>query len=473
MVTPRTPADVRRRADVRGGRRGYRVPMAVTTLDRKLPAWLVDVALAVAVAAFELLVTSGVADSQAGERSLDAFAYGSIVAASVLLLLRRRWPFAVLAGTVAIDVVYVARLYPGGPGPCVAAVAALATVATRFPPGPALLAGGGALVAELIAVLGFAGQPPLDPAVLRQFAWVSFGLLAGTALRAQRASVEAIGARAREAERTRAEEARRQLGEERLRIARELHDVLAHSLAMIHVQASSGAHVVQRRPEQAQQVLSAIKQASGEALADLRTTVGVLRGGSGDDDERDGAPSAPQPSLARVEELIDGARRAGAQVEVDVTGERRRLPVPVDVAGYRIVQEALTNVVRHAGAGRVRVALTYEDDGIALLIDDDGRGIVASKGGANGAIAGSGDAAAGANGANGAIAGSGDAATGANGAIAGSGDAAAGANGATAGGGHGLAGMRERAALLGGSVEAGPRPGGGFRVRARLPLGAP
>jgi signal transduction histidine kinase len=111
-----------------------------------------------------------------------------------------------------------------------------------------------------------------------------------------------------------------------------------------------------------------------------------------------------------------------------VSGERRRLPVPVDVAGYRIVQEALTNVVRHADARSVRVALAYEDDGVALQIDDDGRGLARPPGGTNGS--------------------------------------------ASNGGGHGLAGMRERAALLGGSVEAGPRPGGGFRVRARLPLGS-
>lgn len=400
-------------------RRGYRVGMAVTARRAALPAWAFDLLLAVGALTFAIAVSAAVADTNPGERPLDGLAYALMAAGAAPLLLRRRWPLAVLAATVAIDVLYISRVYPGGPGPCVSALVALITVAAQRPARTALLAGGAALAAELFAVLALADESVASGAVVRQFVWITVGLLAGAMLRAQRASVEAIGARAREAERTRAEEARRQLGEERLRIARELHDVLAHSLAMIHVQASTGAHVVARRPEQAEQVLSAIKQASGEALADLRTTVGVLRADAAEDGGGEREPAGPQPSLARVEELIDGARRTGADVSIDVSGERRRLPAPVDVAGYRIVQEALTNVVRHAAASRVSVALAYEPDGVALTIDDDGRG-------------------------------------------------AASANGD----GHGLSGMRERAALLGGSVEAGPRPGGGFRVRARLPLGA-
>ncbi|ADB53266.1 sensor histidine kinase [Conexibacter woesei] len=393
--------------------------MAVTARRAALPAWAFDLLLAVAAFVFAVVVSAAVADVGAGERSLDGLAYALMAVGAALLLLRRRWPLGVLAATVAVDAVYISRVYPGGPGPCVSALVALITVAAWRPTRTALLAGGAALAAELFAVLAIAGEGVTSEAVVRQFVWITVGLLAGAMLRAQRASVEAIGARAREAERTRAEEARRQLGEERLRIARELHDVLAHSLAMIHVQASTGAHVVARRPEQAEQVLSAIKQASGEALADLRTTVGVLRADAADGDRGEHEPTGPQPSLARVEELIDGARRAGAEVSIDVSGERRRLPAPVDVAGYRIVQEALTNVVRHAAASSVRVALAYEPDGVALTIDDDGRGAATANGD-----------------------------------------------------GHGLSGMRERAALLGGSVEAGPRPGGGFRVRARLPLGA-
>ncbi|MBB4662261.1 sensor histidine kinase [Conexibacter arvalis] len=419
-ATSRTPAAAARGADplgpapsgpdgAGGGERPARGPLP--------PPWALDVAIALLAGAFAVLVTTAVADRDPGERPLDAFAYVAIAGAAALLLGRRRWPFGVLGATFAIELVYVARGYPGGPGPCVAALIALATAAARIPPRNALWLGGGLLAVELTAVLTLGGRDLLSGPVAAAAGWVAIGTLAGVALRSQRESVAAVAARAREAERTRAEEARRQVGEERLRIARELHDVLAHSLAMIHVQASTGAHVVARRPEQAEQVLSAIKQASGEALADLRTTVGVLRAGA----EQEPEPAGPQPSLARVEELADGARRAGAEVSVDVTGERRRLPVPVDVAGYRIVQEALTNVVRHAAATRVRVALAYEPDAVALVIDDDGRG----------AAAGTGDGAG--------------------------------------GGGHGLAGMRERAALLGGSVEAGPRPGGGFRVRARLP----
>jgi signal transduction histidine kinase len=390
-----------------------------------IPAWLFDIAVVFATMAFAFVVTLGVADQAPGERDFDTFAYAAIAAASLLLLARRRWPFAVLAGTVALDVAYVWRDYPGGPGPCVAATAALATVAVDRSLRTALLAGAGALAAAVAAALVGADEAVLSSKVLVPFAWVTIGLLAGVAVRSQRLAAAETRERMRAAERTRAEEALRQVGEERLRIARELHDVLAHSLATIHVQASAGAHVVARRPEQAEQVLATIKRASQEALDDLRTTVGVLREAA---EAGDGAgadePRRPQPSLTRVEELLDGARRTGARVTIDVTGERRRLPAPVDVAGYRIVQEALTNVVRHAGATAVRVVVDYAPAGVELTVEDDGRGLSSGNG-----------------------------TTGAR------------------GGGHGLAGMRERAALLGGTVETGGRRGGGFRVYARLPAG--
>jgi signal transduction histidine kinase len=416
--------------------------MADDAPHNPLPAWAVDLAVVVGTMAFALVVTLGVADRQPGEEELDAFAFGAIVAASLLLFGRRRWPVAVFAGTVALDFAYVWRDYPGGPGPCVAATAALATIASMRPLRTTLVAAGGALVAVEVAALAGAGASVVSANVLAPFAWITVGVLAGLLARSQRLAAAEARERIREAERTRTEEARRQLGEERLRIARELHDVLAHSLATIHVQASAGAHVVARHPEQAEQVLSTIKQASQEALDDLRTTVGVLRTGaesaaepvsgggglagdaggerSGVASSEDGAPRRPAPSLARVEELLDAARRTGALVTIDITGRRRRLPAPVDVAGYRIVQEALTNVVRHAGATAVSVTVDYAEDGIALTVEDDGRG------------------------------------------------GAPGANGH--GGGHGLAGMRERAALLGGTVETGARRGGGFRVHAKLPL---
>ncbi|HEY4277732.1 MAG TPA: histidine kinase [Conexibacter sp.] len=413
--------------------------MAAADRTVRLPAWMLDLVIAVAAAGFALLITHVAADGQTTERSLDTLAYLLILVASTLLLWRSRWPQLALGGSLALDAVYLARGYPGGPGPCVVALVGLATLAARTPLRGALMLGGGVLVIELITLFAIAGEPVNSGKTLAGVVWVVVGTLIGITIRSQRASVAAVEARAREAERTRAEEARRQVGEERLRIARELHDVLAHSLAMIHVQASTGAHVVERRPEQAEQVLRAIKRASGEALADLRTTVGVLRAGG----EQEPEPAGPQPSLARVEELVDGTRRAGTAVEIEVTGERRRLPVPVDVAGYRIVQEALTNVVRHAAARQVRVALAYEPDGVALVIDDDGRG----------AAVGAGVGVA------------------VNGFVDGGGVGLGGGGPANGGDGHGLAGMRERAALLGGSVEAGPRPGGGFRVRARLPVG--
>ncbi|MGH3389925.1 MAG: sensor histidine kinase, partial [Actinomadura sp.] len=223
--------------------------------------------------------------------------------------------------------------------------------------------------------------------------------------------------RAAQAARTRAEEERRQSSEERLRIARELHDVLAHNISMINVQAGVALHLMDERPEQARTALAAIKEASKEALTEMRSVIGVLRQ-QGDDD----APRTPTAGLARLTELAGRARSAGLTVHVETAGPSRQLPSSVDLAAFRIIQESLTNVTRHAGPGPVSawVRITYGEGDVAVEVDDDGRGGLLL---------------------------------------------------ADDSGGSGLPGMRERAMALGGEFSAGPRPGGGFRVRARLPLG--
>jgi signal transduction histidine kinase len=189
--------------------------------------------------------------------------------------------------------------------------------------------------------------------------------------------------------------------------------VLAHNISLINVQASTALHLLEERPEQARPALEAIKHASRDALSELRGVLDALR-------QADDAPSskAPAPSLARVEELTAQARAAGLEVETVVAGTPRPLPAGVELAAYRICQEAITNVIRHAGSATARVALTYGDDAVVVEVSDDGRG--------------------------------------------------AAPNG-NAGGGNGLPGMRERTAAVGGSLEAGPGPDGGFRVEARLP----
>ncbi|TGB03358.1 sensor histidine kinase [Streptomyces sp. MZ04] len=208
----------------------------------------------------------------------------------------------------------------------------------------------------------------------------------------------------------RAQAAKRRADEERLRMARELHDVLAHSISVINVQAGVGLALLDSDPEQARTALTTIKAASKEALGEVRQVLDTLRA-PGD------APRTPAPGLDRLPELVQQAASAGLTVDVETQGPVVKLPPGADLAAFRIVQEALTNVVRHSGSRHARVLVRYEKTALTLRVDDDGP-----------------------------------------------------ATGADAGGsGNGLAGMRERAAALGGTIEAGPRPGGGFRVTAVLP----
>ncbi|MGW9374905.1 sensor histidine kinase, partial [Streptomyces xanthophaeus] len=211
----------------------------------------------------------------------------------------------------------------------------------------------------------------------------------------------------------RAASERRRVGEERLRIARELHDVLAHSISVINVQAGVGLALLDSDPEQARTALTTIKAASKEALGEVRQVLDTLRA-PGE------APRTPAPGLDRLSELVEQAAAAGLTVEVTVEGQPRGLPPGVDLAAFRIVQEALTNVVRHSGARTARVRLVWQPRDLELHVADDGPATGAPSGGS----------------------------------------------------GTGLVGMRERASALGGSIEAGPRPEGGFAVVARLPVQA-
>jgi signal transduction histidine kinase len=198
-----------------------------------------------------------------------------------------------------------------------------------------------------------------------------------------------------------------------LRIAQELHDVVAHHISLINVQAGVALHLGDTRPEQTATALAAIKDASKEALVEMRSIVGILR----DTDEQ--APRAPVPGLARLDELVGRTAQAGLDVRTSIQGDPRALPVRVDAAAYRIIQESLTNIVRHANASRATVRVGYGDTAVTVQIDDDGRtgGVPPTEG-------------------------------------------------------NGITGMRERATALGGTFDAGPA-GGGFRVTARLPLGTP
>jgi signal transduction histidine kinase len=380
-------------------------------LGRRLlgSARAVDGLLVVGMAVFGVVGSIGAAGNQPDRRPLDALAYALILLGTAALLARRRHPVAVLAVTVATTVAYLALRYPYGPVFLTVwiAVYTLAAAPHRRPPAAfatvaaalvvivatdIALTDREALLGELPGIVAVWGVQFLAP------------LWLGWAVRVRRERA--------------AEEVRRRVDEERLRLARELHDVVAHSIAVVNFQAGVAVHVLDRRPEQARAALLAIKQASREALQELRATVGVLRQLG-----EQGGSRAPLPGLAQLDTLVAGAAGAGRPVEVTVEGERVELPLAVDLAVYRIVQESLTNVARHAGPAKATVRLAFGSREVVVEVTDDGRG------------------------------------------------AAAGAH--PDGGGHGIAGMRERAMALGGELAAGPRPQGGFHVRARLPLGDP
>ncbi|MEV6160390.1 histidine kinase [Streptomyces sp. NPDC052052] len=349
-----------------------------------------------------------------GTRTPEAGSVLLMVLGAVALVRRRREPMAVLAATAVLTAVELVTADPLAPV-MMTTVIALYTVAARTDR-PTTWRVGVLTTAALTAVAMWLGPAPwYSQEHLAIFAWTGMACAVGDAVRSRRAVVDAIRERAERAERTRDEEARRRVAEERLRIARDLHDVVAHHIALVNVQAGVAAHVMDKRPDQAREALAHVREASRSALDELRATVGLLRQ-SGDP----AAPTEPAPGLAVLDELVDTVRRAGLPVEVACTDLRPPLPAAADLAAYRVIQEALTNVRKHAGPGAkaevsvVRVGATAE-----VTVIDNGSG----GGTPNGD-----------------------------------------------GGGHGLLGMRERVTALGGSLTAGPRYGGGFRVHAILPV---
>lgn len=373
---------------------------------------------ALALAVLVAMVVSAFADPHGqdgprfGTRTPSAVSLVLMVPAALALVWRRRRPMVVLAVTGALTIVELVTVDP--PAPVVmSAVIALYTVAARTDRPTTWRVGLLTMAGLTAAAMLFGTAPWYSQENFGVFAWTGMAGAVGDAVRSRRAFIDAIRERAERAERTREEEAGRRVAEERLRIARDLHDVVAHHIALVNVQAGVAAHVMDRRPDQAKEALAHVREASRSALNELRATVGLLRQ-SGDPE----APTEPAPGLALLGELVESVRLAGLPVEVACTDRRPPLPAAVDLAAYRVIQEALTNVRKHAGPGAkaevsvVRVGSTAE----VTVID-------------NGAGGGGGD-----------------------------------------GGGHGLLGMRERVIALGGTLTAAPRYGGGFRVHAILPL---
>ena len=341
---------------------------------------------------------------------------GLVLLHTLPLAARRRFPLAVLATGVASGLVFAALGLP----PDILWVAIPVAVYSVAAYGDRWVSLAGLVVAEVGSVANQLTPGRFQaPTVVSNALFIAAAWLLGHFVGVRRLYVLQLEERTAELEQAREELARRAVTEERLRLARELHDVVAHAMSVIAVQSGVGAHVADTQPKEAAKALGAIEATSRAALEELRRLLGVLR----QEDEPRG-DLAPVPGLADLDSLLAEVAKAGLAVKLQVNGTRPPLPAGVDLSAYRIVQEALTNVVKHAGSARAQVMVGYGDQDVTVEVTDDGRGAVTSAG--DGRV----------------------------------------------GTGHGLIGMRERVQAFGGDLEVGPRPGGGFRVAARLPLAA-
>ena len=372
-----------------------------------------DVLLAAAVAVVgqvEVWAPELVEPSLVGPRAAIA---GFYAFTAVALVARRVWPFAVLLVIAVADAGQFLSIGASeGMGTLVPALVAVYSVAANCERRTALQ--GLALGAAVVLLHEVTNPDNTDlAAVVDAAAWdltVVAAWLAGAYVRTRRLYVAELGERAARAEREREERAQQAAAAERARIARELHDVIAHGVSVMVVQSEAAAEVLDRQPERARHALERIQTTGREALVELRRLLGVLK------EEQVAASFAPQPGVDDLDRLAAHLRETGLPVRLEVVGEPVALSPGLDLAAYRVVQEALTNTLKHAGPASAHVLVAYRDDELAIDVHDDGT--------ADGSLDG----------------------------------------------GHGLAGMRERVALYGGELEAGPAAGGGYRVSARFPL---
>ncbi|HEV2638754.1 MAG TPA: histidine kinase [Actinocrinis sp.] len=378
-----------------------------------------------------------------GFQAPTVLGYLLIVVEGVALAWRQRAPNVVLLVVFAAESAFTLSGYPPGLVylPLIAAFGSAVVYGDRRIAYAVLVAGYLLAARPLVGHTGLAFQVGLASWLAALAAFAEIVRIRRRVRRAEAQEAE----RAREAA---GEAARRRAGEERLRIARDLHDVLAHHLALITVQANAGLVTLGRDAARTEAALRAIKDSGNTALGELRSVLELLRAG-----QDEAAPRDPTPVLSRADDLarlVDGAKAAGLSVRTQILGAARPLPGPVDRAGYRIAQEALTNAVRHAGPGTgVVVRIRYAEKELRLFVDDDGRGIAMAGAGVAAVAAGS----AGVTGPAGMAAVTGPANP-----------------PSSSGGGNGLPGMRERVAALGGTVRAEPTARGGFLVEAVLPI---
>jgi signal transduction histidine kinase len=377
-------------------------PWLVRRIDAAAP-WVLDIGIVL------VLLVPTVAIFAHGEKRLTGVNPATIVfaALSVLpLVVRRRWPVEALSAIIVLGV--------AAPGPAVfspPALVALYTVASRRPRRTAIISAGVLFVVFVLRRWIWGYNLPLS-GVVSAIALTSAALALGLYRRTRLAYVEQLRERAARLERERELLGEQAAADERLRIARELHDVVAHNVSLMVIQAQALAATA-GEDEAARRSAQTIAELGRGAMSEMHRTLELMRDGTGD------GGRAPQPTLAELGPLLDQARAAGVSADLSVTGQARPLEAGVELSAYRIVQEALTNVIKHAGRAHAFVRVAYGATGLELEIEDDGPGLTAS-------------------------------------------DAARSA-------GHGLVGMRERVALFGGSLETGPVNGAGYRVRARLP----
>ncbi|MDX2920338.1 MULTISPECIES: sensor histidine kinase [Streptomyces] len=347
---------------------------------------------------------------------------------STVVALRRKAPEKMLLLAILVGVVQlVFDVRPGiGNFAMLVITYTVATVGERWASRLALI---GSLSAAALSQLRWEAEPGgswaqvIFVTVIMTVPFVLAWVL-GDSLRTRRAYFDQLEERAARLEREREAQSKVAVAAERARIARELHDVVAHNVSVMVVQADGAAYVMDAAPDQAKQALETISSTGRQALAEMRRLLGVLRTG----DAPESGEYVPQPDVEQIEDLVAQVRQTGLEVDFKVEGTPRPLPSGVELTAYRVVQEALTNTRKHGGPdAAASVRLVYFDDGLGLLIEDDGRGAaheLYEDGGADGA-------------------------------------------------GHGMIGMRERVGMVGGTLDAGPRPGGGFRISALLPLKPP
>lgn len=338
-----------------------------------------------------------------------------LLGSAAALWWRRERPVLVMWITIALGLVYHLFAFPGA----FYTLAIVVGVYSAAAAGERLMS-----LVGVVAALGLflvadslfpTGHDFLGGGALWFGGWLAAGAVLGEAMRSRADYLAASEARAREAERHRQEEALRRVSEERVRIARDLHDVLAHSISIINVQAGAAAHHLDNDPDKSRDALNTVRETGKQALRELRSAISVLRDGIQLE-----APRSPSPGVADLDRLVETTRETGLEVDLHRRGDLTDLPADVELAVYRVVQESLTNVTRHAHATKAEVTIESRAVGLFLRIDDNGRGPTSA-------------------------------------------DRV----------GHGISGMRERVRALGGRLEAGSRPGSGFRVEAEIPLETP